>query len=149
MSENYLVINGNKTELTKEQLEQLGIKTEQKHFWKDRDIFYIDKSSEIVCFNSSGYNISCNEDRNLLPTHEHAEAMLALSQLMMKQYEANGGEIVDEGYVVGIIDLITLGIRVTKNKCGYGIRFKDRDVAKQFLKENKDLLEKVRILGVV
>lgn len=66
--ENYIVINGKKTELTEEQLEKLGIKSEKYHKYFDRKVgypyYYINRFNEIQADNDIGHSYTDIYDRD-------------------------------------------------------------------------------------
>lgn len=100
MSENYIVINGQKAELTEEQLKQLGIKVKKRKRW--REDLYNDK----YFFLNSCNSIECTFERNKKPddfryynhnyfkTKEEAEtyARVLETEMLLKKYadEHNG-----------------------------------------------------------
>lgn len=72
MSENYIVINGNKTELTKEQMEQLGIeiKPAKKERWRAEKggvYFFVDYSNRVQHL----VEIDDTVDNTLYRTHNY------------------------------------------------------------------------------
>jgi len=89
---NYISINGKQTELTDEQLKQLGFTTElSKPEWADFGIvkgFYVDYDSGIESYDEVN---SKESNKNVFPTEEEAEACLTLSQLCQWRDKYNEG----------------------------------------------------------
>lgn len=64
MSENYIVINGKRAELTKEQMKQLGIEVEGKKRWradKNEKYYFVGSGSTVICEFDDNY--SCDDLR--------------------------------------------------------------------------------------
>lgn len=49
MSENYIMLNGKRVDLTEEQLEKLGIKVEEDCFKKANEYYFIGNTGEVLC----------------------------------------------------------------------------------------------------
>ena len=88
---NYISINGKRTELTNEQLNQLGINVD-KPKWKDFGHVkggYIDDRCDIITINN--YADASFFNRSVFPTEQEAKACLALSQLCQWRDKYNKG----------------------------------------------------------
>lgn len=100
MSENYIVINGKRAELTKEQMEQLGIKVEENNRWRANynDWYWIVTAGNKVQAELEGTNPRLNNFRyyshNYFRTVEEAEtyARVLETEMLLKKYadEHNG-----------------------------------------------------------
>ena len=88
---NYISIEGKRTKLTDEQLNQLGINVD-KPKWEDFGHVkggYIDDSCDIITIND--YTEASFFNRSLFPTKQEAKACLALSQLCQWRDKYNKG----------------------------------------------------------
>lgn len=102
--ENYIVINGKKAELTKEQLEKLRIKIEKDIFNPDDgDQYYFINSEGILsthCWDNDMWNISikkcgnCCTDKNIMQQRAWHEM---LERLLWRFSMQNGGQDLDWG----------------------------------------------------
>jgi len=90
---NYISINGKQTELTDEQLKQLGIVVNTKPKWEDlgevKGSYYINEDCDIV--ENIYHSVSCFGNKNMFPTEAEAKACLALSQLCQWRDKYNFG----------------------------------------------------------
>lgn len=93
MSENYIVINGKRAELTKEQMEQLGIKVEENKRWRaktNKDYWYVNSCNNTE--QSWDTNSRCDNFRyyshNYFQTKEEAEiyAHVLETEMLLKKY---------------------------------------------------------------
>lgn len=93
MSENYIVINGKRAELTKEQMEQLGIEVEENKRWRAADggqYWFVDSNNEVR--NDMEYRYNYDSFRyyshNYFQTKEEAEtyARVLKTEMLLKKY---------------------------------------------------------------
>ena len=99
MSENYIVINGKRAELTKEQMEQLGIKVEENNRWRanDQDRYWFVEDSGYLRSTLEA-NCYCDDFRyyshNYFRTEEEGRiyARVLETEMLLKKYadEHNG-----------------------------------------------------------
>lgn len=145
--ENYIKIDGVQIELTKEQVEQiksLGISSNKKPRWED---FGEVEGWYISAFCSIGHpnKLKANEEnKNLFPTKEEAEACLALSQLCQWRDKYNEGwrpdwERTSDKYCI-------LFNENRLSKCAFSfssqvLSFKTEKIRDKFLEDFKDLIE--------
>jgi hypothetical protein len=141
---NYISINGKQTELTNEQLKQLGIEINTKPKWDDFGKvkgYYVNIHSEIKyrCLDSMIHS------RNLFPTKEEAEACLALSQLCQWRDKYNEGWkpnwCDDTEYKWVIIfknSVITESLNINMSDV---LHFKTCKIRGKFLKDFRELIE--------
>ena len=99
MSENYIVINGKRAELTKEQMEQLGIKVNCSKRWranKNGVYWFVDGAGDIMSLSeiNSYYDNFRYYFHNYFRTQEEAEtyARVLETEMLLKKYadEHNG-----------------------------------------------------------
>ena len=94
MSENYIVINGQKAELTEEQLKQLGIKVKKRKRWRADigDYYWFVKSQGTPSFEVEGICPVANNfkyySHNYFQTMEEAEtyARVLETEMLLKKY---------------------------------------------------------------
>lgn len=111
MSENYIVINGKKAELTKEQLEKLGIKEKKDRRWraehKEKYWFVklaLDKYGYIIDSDTEMYALIDNKRyyaHNYFQTQEEAQKyanVLNTEMELMKYADENNDKIVGDWY---------------------------------------------------
>lgn len=111
MSENYIVINGKRAELTEEQMEQLGIEVERRKRWRARGA---DENEGYYFVSSGGIVVSecdCNHDydnyryysHNYFQTREEAEtyARVLKTEMLLKKYaDEHNGEFSEYKYTL-------------------------------------------------
>lgn len=99
MSENYIVINGKRAELTKEQMKQLGIEVEENKRWRadyDEKYYFVNTINEVIDARERNDNISFFRyySHNYFRTEEEAEtyARVLETEMLLKKYadEHNG-----------------------------------------------------------
>ena len=99
MSENYIVINGKRAELTKEQMEQLGIEVEENKRWRasNRGGYWFVNADNLADMAQEGYDIYDDfryYSHNYFQTIEEAEAYVHVleTEMLLKKYadEHNG-----------------------------------------------------------
>ena len=118
----------------------------QEKRWKDFgpiEGYYIDENSAI--YRLDMYRTSPPE-RNTYPTIKEAEQALAMCQLLQWRDKANGEPVEDwcewDGYTYSYL-IYRYGneIKIIKTYCYYGkLVFKTRQIAEQFLKDHKTLI---------
>lgn len=93
MSENYIVINGKRAELTEEQLQQLGIKVSNNKRWRGEmyDIYYHLGIFNQVCTSTEYNSIEDNflyYSHNYFQTKEEAEkyARVLETEMLLRKY---------------------------------------------------------------
>ena len=93
MSENYIVINGKRAELTKEQMEQLGIEVEENKRWRDssRGGYWFVNADNLADWAQEGYDIYDDFRyylHNYFRTQEEAEtyARVLETEMLLKKY---------------------------------------------------------------
>lgn len=94
MSENYIVINGKRAELTKEQMKQLGIEVRENKRWRPKDLdniyYYVDSNNHIQKTRDCSY--PCDDfkyySHNYFRTEEEAEtyARVLETEMLLKKY---------------------------------------------------------------
>ena len=142
MSENYIVINGKRAELTEEQLRQLGIKTENP-FKRAmfRQYFTICGTTEIACATDYGY--ASNNRRFEVANYCTDEAIMkqrilheTINRLLWRYSMEYGGSEIDETSF-GAIKLRNNKVEAFKAvspRVGE-IRFASREIAENAIKE--------------
>ncbi len=93
MSDNYIVINGKRAELTKEQMEQLGIEVEGKKRWRATNggAYYFVNISNATLVETYDYGKSSDfryHSHNYFKTREEAEAYARVleTEMLLKKY---------------------------------------------------------------
>lgn len=103
MSENYIVINGKRAELTREQLEQLGIKKESNkrwraakecRYWFAHSVMYVGYAADSYIDSNSQINNTHYYTHNYFQTREEAQkyADVLNTEMRLRKYadEHNG-----------------------------------------------------------
>lgn len=93
MSENYIVINGKRAELTKEQMEQLGIEVEWNNRWRasNRGGYWFVNADNLADMAQEGYDIYDDfryYSHNYFQTREEVEthARVLETEMLLKKY---------------------------------------------------------------
>lgn len=93
MSENYIVINGKRAELTKEQMEQLGIEVKENKRWRavnEGEYWFVDSNNEVGNDKEYGYNYDNFRyySHNYFRTREEAKtyARILQTETLLKKY---------------------------------------------------------------
>lgn len=93
MSENYIVINGKKIELTKEQMKQLGVEVEENKRWRAADggqYWFVDSNNEVRSDMEYRYNYDSFRyySHNYFQTKKEAEiyARVLKTETLLKKY---------------------------------------------------------------
>lgn len=146
MSENYIVINGKRAELTKEQMEQLGIEAKRDKRWRadgHTRYWFLDSQNRI----DTDMELRQREDdfryysHNYFQTKEEAEtyARVLETEMLLKRYadEHNGefGEYKYEFYTNGIIGSVLVGNVSDSYIYSRTIWFSSNDIALNAVKE--------------
>ena len=145
--ENYIKIDGVQIELTKQQVEQiksLGISSNKKPQWEDFgqvEGWYVSAYSYLA--NPNKYR-SHDENKNLFPTKEEAEACLALSQLCQWRDKYNEGwrpnwDESSDKYVIYIYRNIIMSTEFSF--ASQVLTFKTEKIRDKFLEDFRDLIE--------
>lgn len=109
---------------------------------------YIDEFSKIVCFKNESDRKYC-KDRNLLPSKEYAEAMLALCQLIQLRDCYNDGWVPDWRNGKIKYAIASEGNNITKLNYRYEntvLYFKTEELRDTFINNFRDLIEKAKLL---
>lgn len=93
MSENYIVINGKRAELTKEQMEQLGIEVEENKRWRAANgdtYWFVDSMCKVMYDDEYEYNYDNFRyySHNYFQKEEEAEtyARVLKTEMLLKKY---------------------------------------------------------------
>lgn len=150
---NYLSINGKKTELTREQLKQLGLADAAKPTWEDFGAisgWFVSTSSSIVEYGKIELvDIKLEENKNLFPTMEEAEACLALSQLCQWRDKYNNGWKPNweddqlKFYIEISLDKIVVSATFRTRTV---LAFKSAEIRDKFLEDFSELIETAKPL---
>lgn len=106
MSENYIVINGKRAELTKEQMEHLGIEVEKDKRWRAKDggLYFYVTDGGIVSYANESNNYA---DKFMYFSHNYFEfegeariyARVLETEMLLKKYaDEHNGEFADFKY---------------------------------------------------
>lgn len=145
MSENYIVINGKRAELTKEQMEQLGIKVEENKRWRanDQDRYWFVEDSGYLRSTLEA-NCYCDDFRyyshNYFRTEEEGRiyARVLETEMLLKKYaDDHNGKFEDCKYELYIneIDSVLIGIVLVSYIYTRTIWFSSEYVALEAIKE--------------
>ena len=112
-------------------------------WWEDlgeRGAYWLNARSEVNIARFYGHS----DDKNLLPTREIAEQMLAMCQLLMLREEANQGWVPDwtdgtKKYCIGTIR--GQAVRPESQYTAHAMAFKSVKIRDTFMEYHKDLLE--------
>lgn len=117
------------------------------------------KVGEVIITGTSEFSTVTNErmrikcaDRNLLPDRATAEAVLALCQLIQLRNAYNGDWVPDwddeeqEKYVITFVCCDEITITDSYNDAYSPLYFKNEELAKEFLRYFRDLIEKIKPL---
>ena len=145
MSENYIVINGKRAELTKEQMEQLGIEVEGNKRWRanqQEKFWFIADSNEVD--NKLDYYTVYDDFRyyshNYFRTKEKAEtyARVLETEMLLKKYaDEHNGEFRDYKceFCISGIDSILVSSVLNSYIYGRTIWFSSESVAAKAIEE--------------
>lgn len=145
MSENYIVINGKRAELTKEQMEHLGIEVEEKKRWiaKDGTYWFINSGGKPQSV-SVGCNVRYDDFRyyshNYFETEEEAEiyARVLETEMLLKKYaDEHNGEFDKYKFDLCVNKFGSLIINEVWSAAYYGhpIWFSSHDIASNAIEE--------------
>lgn len=145
MSENYIVINGKRAELTKEQMEQLGIEIEENKRWR------ADHGEKYYLVNTTGDVLDARErndtssffryySHNYFRTREEAKiyARVLETEMLLKKYaDEHNEEFGDCKYELYTDEIDSVLIGIVLVSCIYTrtIWFSSDDVALEAIKE--------------
>lgn len=147
MSENYIVINGKKAELTKEQMEQLGIKVAENKRWRATDggqYWFVDSNNEVRSDMEYSYNYDSFRyySHNYFQTKEEAKtyARVLETEMLLKKYaDEHNEEFGDFKYELWIdendSDSVLSGLVCGSYIFSRTIWFSSEDVASEAIKE--------------
>lgn len=145
MSENYIVINGKRAELTREQMEQLGIEVKGKKRWRATNggVYYFVNISNATLVETYDYGKSSDfryYSHNYFETREEAEAyarVLETEMLLKKYADEHNGEFDKGKYDLCINKFGSLIINEVWSAAYYGrpIWFSSNDIASNAIKE--------------
>lgn len=155
MSENYIVINGKRAELTKEQMMQLGIEIEENERWRAEEdgVAYFCVNSfnqiDIRWEEHNNYDDFRYYSHNYFKTREEAETyahVLEIEMLLKKYADEHNGEFKEYKYELGLYNNNQICVVENlnfSNYSGHPIYFSSRDIAKNAIKE----IGKDRLIG--
>lgn len=118
--------------------------TKKEEPWYNRLEWYISDDCEISYVNRSDWR-NREEDKNLLPSKEAAEAHLALMQLHQLRDYYRQGWVPDWSNNDLKFGIVTNGKKAsigTGISFNYFLSFQSREIAEQFLENFRDLIEK-------
>lgn len=145
MSENYIVINGKRAELTKEQMDQLGIEVKENKRWRakglDNIYYYVDSSNHIQKTRDCSY--PCDDfkyySHNYFYTKEEAEtyARVLETEMLLKKYaDEHNEEFGDCKFYLIWLKTANELIELTYYNCrSRTIFFSSREIAQNAIKE--------------
>lgn len=145
MSENYIVINGKRAELTKEQMEQLGIEVKENKRWRANDRYeywFVEDSGHLR--GTVEANCYCDDFRyyshNYFRTEEEARiyARVLETEMLLKKYaDEHNEKFGDCKYELYTDEIDSVLIGVVLVSCIYTrtIWFSSDDVALEAIKE--------------
>lgn len=147
MSENYIVINGKRTELTEEQLQQLGIKVSNNKRWRanlDEEYYRVDTFNKVSSLEdiNSDYDIWLYHSHNYFKTREDAEkyARVLQTEVLLRKYADEHNEdmswdgICEHYFLYFNNDAIYIGF-FTSSKEARKIYFSSREIAGAAIEE--------------
>lgn len=152
MSENYIVINGKRAELTKEQMMQLGIEIEENERWRaeeDGSYCYVNSFNqvEIEWEGHNSYDDFRHYSHNYFKTREEAKtyAHVLETEMLLKKYaDEHNEEFKEYKYEFGLYNNNQICVVENLNFFNYSshpIYFSSKDIAKNAIKEiGKDRL---------
>ena len=153
MSENYIVINGKRAELTKEQMMQLGIEIEENERWRaeeDGSYCYVNSFNrvEIEWEGHNSYDDFRYYSHNYFKTREEAEThahVLEIEMLLKKYADEHNGEFKEYKYELGLYNNQICVVKNLNfsNHSGHSVYFSSRSIAKNAIEE----IGKNRIIG--
>ena len=143
---NYISINGKQTELTDEQLKQLGIIVNNKPKWEDfgdvEGFSLLVKPDYIRAFKRY-VKSSSTESKVIFPTEAEAKACLALSQLCQWRDKYNSGwkpDWTDNSYKCVIYFNNCEIITNFMTTCQSVLAFKTEEIRDKFLEDFSELI---------
>ena len=141
---NYISINGKQTELTDEQLKQLGIIVDSNPKWEDfgkLEGYFVDVDCNISKLRKNAFSES--NLKSVFPTESEAKACLALSQLCQwrDKYNENWKPIWTEHSIKWFIYFNNCKI-ITNYTTSYQhvLAFKTREIRDKFLEDFSELI---------
>lgn len=145
MSENYIVINGKRSELTKEQMEQLGIEVEENKRWRAADggqYWFVDSNNEVRSDMEYRYNYDSFRyySHNYFQTREEAKtyAHVLETEMLLKKYaDEHNTEFYVTKYQLYINDNKSLLVAAVYERINKGriIWFSSKNIASKAIKE--------------
>lgn len=147
MSENYIVINGKRAELTKKQMEQLGIEVKENKRWranKNGGYWFVDEAGGIISFSeiNSYYDNFRYYFHNYFQTKEEAEtyAHVLETEMLLKKYaDEHNEKFGDCKYELWIdeidSDSVLVGLVWSSHIFSRTIWFSSENVALEAIKE--------------
>lgn len=144
MSENYIVINGKRAELTKEQMEQFGIEVKENKRWRasSRGGYWFVNADNLVDMAQEGYDIYDDFRyyfHNYFQTREEVEtyARVLETEMLLKKYaDEHNGEFGDCRFYLIRPKTANELIELTYYNCrSRTIFFSSREIAQNAIKE--------------
>lgn len=145
MGENYIVINGKRVELTKEQIDQLGIEVEEDKRWRAKTYeiyWHVDSYNNV----EPSWDANNRQDdfryyfHNYFRTKEEAEtyARVLKTEMLLKKYaDEHNKEFKECKYELYLDEVgsILVGLVYITSNYGHTIWFSATDVAENVIKE--------------
>lgn len=147
MSENYIVINGKRAELTKEQMMQLGIEIEENERWRaeeDGSYCYVNSFNqvEIEWEGHNSYDDFRYYSHNYFKTREEAETyahVLEIKMLLKKYADEHNGEFKEYRYELGLYNnnnqICVVKNLIISNYSGHPVYFSSRSIAENAIEK--------------
>lgn len=144
MSENYIVINGKRAELTKEQMEQLGIEVEGNKRWRAMDFdiyYYVDTTNQVQtnkdCYRRDDFRYYAH---NYFQTKEEAEtyARVLETETLLKKYADEHNDEFGEYKYTLYVDrngMPTINVNCAENHYGRIVWFSSIEIVQNVIKE--------------
>lgn len=144
MSDNYIVINGKRAELTKEQMEQLGIEVEEGKRWRAKEggLYFYVTDGGIVSYANESNNYA---DKFMYFSHNYFEfegeariyARVLETEMLLKKYaDEHNGEFGDCKFYLIWLKTANELIELTYYNCRpRTIFFSSREIAQNAIKK--------------
>lgn len=145
MSENYIVINGKRAELTKEQMKQLGIEVKEKKRWRanrQKEYWFVPSCNSVETrldyYNS--YDDFRYYSHNYFQTKEEAETyarVLETEMLLKKHADEHNGEFGEYKYTLYVNrnGVPTINVNCVENHYGRMVWFSSIEIVQNVINE--------------